>query len=124
MYDINAGKLVADARARCALSQRELAERSGTSQSAIARLESGATRPTLATLERTLAAAGFALRCELVPLADPDPVVALYKKDVDRTLLRANLACSVDERLRSLEEHQAFGREVQRAVAHAKTCGP
>ena len=124
MYDINAGRLVSDARTRSTLTQRELAERSGTSQSAIARLESGATRPTLATLKRTLAAAGFALRCELVPLADPDPVVALYKKDVDRTLLRANLSRSMDERLRSLEEHQAFGREVQRAVAHSKTRGP
>lgn len=124
MYDISAGQLVADARARGALSQRQLAERSGTSQSAIARLESGASRPTLATLERTLAAAGFALRCELVPLGDPDPVVALYKKDVDRTLLRANLSRSVDERLRSLEEHLAFGREVRRAVTHAKPHGP
>jgi len=43
------------------LSQAQLAERAHTSQSAIARYEIGAATPTLATLERILAASGDAL---------------------------------------------------------------
>ena len=38
------------------LSQRELAERMGTSQSVIARLEAGGVEPTIATLDRVAAA--------------------------------------------------------------------
>jgi ribosome-binding protein aMBF1 (putative translation factor) len=44
------------ARARAGLSQAELAERMGTSQSAIARLESGQTLPSTKTLLRFAAA--------------------------------------------------------------------
>lgn len=40
------------ARTRAGLSQAEVAERMGTSQSTIARLESGRTLPSLRTLER------------------------------------------------------------------------
>lgn len=32
-----------------------------------------------------------------------DPVVELYKKDVDRTLLRENLALTVEQRLEKLQ---------------------
>jgi hypothetical protein len=38
----------------------------------------------------------------LTPL-DPDPVIEALKKDVDRTLLRANLALTPAERLRRLQ---------------------
>jgi HTH-type transcriptional regulator / antitoxin HipB len=43
------------------LSQRELAERMGTTQSMVGRLEAGGSRPTLATLERVAAALGLRL---------------------------------------------------------------
>jgi len=33
---------------------------------------------------------------------DPDPVIEAYKKDVDRTLLRANLQLSVEERIQKM----------------------
>lgn len=56
------------ARHTAGLTQRELARRAGTSQSVVARIESGTTSPTAATLERLLAAAGFELRVELAPL--------------------------------------------------------
>jgi ribosome-binding protein aMBF1 (putative translation factor) len=46
------------ARTRAGLSQAELAERMGTSQSTVARLESGRTLPSLRTLERYAAATG------------------------------------------------------------------
>lgn len=44
-----------------------------------------------------------------------DPVVEVYKKDVDRTLLRERLKLTVDQRLRDLETLQADVRELQRA---------
>lgn len=54
------------ARVRAGLSQAELATRMNTSQSAIARLESGRTRPSVRTLERLAAATGARLRISLV----------------------------------------------------------
>lgn len=41
-----------ETRARKGITQKELAERIGTKQSAIARVESGATNPTIAFLEK------------------------------------------------------------------------
>ncbi len=49
-YDV--GRMVRDMREARGLSQRQLAERMGTTQSVVGRLESGGSRPTLATLER------------------------------------------------------------------------
>lgn len=54
------------ARARAGLSQAELAERMKTSQSAIARLESGRSRPSVRTLEKLAAATGAKLRISLI----------------------------------------------------------
>ena len=121
MYDIaHIHRLVQEARQRSYLTQRDMAERVGTSQSAIAKLEQGGTNPTIDTLARCAAAAGFALRVELVPLDTPDPVVERYKLDVDRTLLRENLERTMDERLRSLGEWQEAGRELEAATRRAR----
>jgi hypothetical protein len=46
---------------------------------------------------------------------DTDPVIEFYKKDVDRTLLRRNLALTPTERLEQLMELQRFADELQRA---------
>ena len=35
-------------------------------------------------------------------VVEPDPVIDAFKKDVDRTLLRANLKLSPEERLRKM----------------------
>ena len=113
---MSAQDLIREARELAGLAQDELAQRAGTSQPAIARLEGGHSSPTLATLERIVGAAGFELRMELVPKAVADPLVAAYKRDVDRTLLRENLRRSVDERLRSLAEWQTVGRELEESV--------
>ena len=56
---------VIEARARAGLTQAELAERMGTSQSAVARLESGTARPSVATLEKLARATGSKLRIAL-----------------------------------------------------------
>ena len=53
------------ARARAGLSQSELAERMGTSQSAIARLESGQTLPSTKTLLRFAEATGSKVELRL-----------------------------------------------------------
>lgn len=57
---------VIGARARAGLTQEELAARMGTSQSAIARLESGRSRPSTTTLARLAAATGTKLRVSFV----------------------------------------------------------
>jgi ribosome-binding protein aMBF1 (putative translation factor) len=63
---------IVGARAHANLSQAELAERMNTSQSAIARLESGRFRPSTRTLEKLAAATGMKLRIVLEP-ARPKP---------------------------------------------------
>jgi transcriptional regulator with XRE-family HTH domain len=59
--------LLIEARASAHLSQAELARRMGTSQSTIARLESGAAMPSLSTLHRFAEATGNKLRISLEP---------------------------------------------------------
>jgi len=61
-----AGQIIG-ARAHANLTQAELAERMNTSQSAIARLESGRVRPSTRTLDRLAAATGTRVRIRLEP---------------------------------------------------------
>jgi transcriptional regulator with XRE-family HTH domain len=56
-------------RVAAGLSQKELAEKIGTTQSAIARLESGEHMPSVSTLKRVAEATHSKLRIELVPSA-------------------------------------------------------
>ena len=44
-----------------------------------------------------------------------DDIVELYKRDVDRTLIRQRLTRSVEERLEDLMELQRFAEELRRA---------
>jgi len=48
-----------------------------------------------------------------------DPVVDAYRADVDVSLIRKNLALSVEERFLQLMELQRFASELQRAGAEA-----
>jgi transcriptional regulator with XRE-family HTH domain len=61
----HAAKLLADARRRAGLSQRQLARTARTAQSVVARIELGETSPSWATLSRLVAAAGFTLTAAL-----------------------------------------------------------
>ncbi len=65
--------ILLDARERAGLSQRALAQRAGTAQSVVARIELGATSPTTDTLRRLLDAAGFELGMSLRPKLVLDP---------------------------------------------------
>ncbi|HVC76873.1 MAG TPA: helix-turn-helix transcriptional regulator [Candidatus Micrarchaeaceae archaeon] len=59
------GRQVRELRVAHGLSQRELAERMHTTQSVIARLEAGGTKPSLTTLERVAAALGTSVDIRL-----------------------------------------------------------
>lgn len=49
------------------------------------------------------------------PLDERDPVVEVYKKDIDRTLIRENLKLSVEERFRKAMALMRFAEEMRRA---------
>jgi transcriptional regulator with XRE-family HTH domain len=119
VMDISASDIILRVRRKAGLTQRELAARAGTSQPAIARIESGLASPTFDTLTRLVVAAGFDLQVTLVPRSPPDPVVDRYKRDLDRTLLRENLSRSVEERIQTLVELQDFAAEALRAGEQA-----
>ncbi len=58
---------VIDARNRAGLTQQQLALKMGTTQPAVARLESGRTRPSMRTLERLAEATGSRLLISFEP---------------------------------------------------------
>jgi transcriptional regulator with XRE-family HTH domain len=64
-------RAVIDARVTAGLTQEQLAQRMDTTQSVIARLESGRTRPSTQTLERLATATGTRLRITFEPEARP-----------------------------------------------------
>jgi transcriptional regulator with XRE-family HTH domain len=82
--------LVRSARRRAGLTQVELAQRLGTTQPVVARLENADSNPTLATLERALEAAGYELELRAVPKQRPG---------VDESQLLERLAWTPAERL-------------------------
>jgi len=49
------------------------------------------------------------------PAGRLDAVVEAYKRDIDRSLLRANLALSPEERLRKLARFLRLAAELRRA---------
>jgi len=59
---------VMDVRNRAGLTQEELAQRMGTTQPVVARLESGRSRPSMRTLERLAEATGSRLLISFAPL--------------------------------------------------------
>src|SRR3954452_19354033 len=99
------GELRREARKRAGIIQAELATRADTTQSAIARLESGRTSPSLEQVERLLRLCGFQL------------VVGLAAYD-DSDILQAEAAVrrTPTERIERMEAGVAFARELQAAV--------
>jgi transcriptional regulator with XRE-family HTH domain len=103
----NPGSLIRSARRSAGLSQVELARRSGTTQSAIARLERGSGNPRVATLDRLLRECG--VRLEL----------AARRPNVDETLVARNLRMTPDQRLAAFQESYADAREIALARRRA-----
>lgn len=75
--------LVRDARRSAGLTQTQLAERLGTTQPVIARLERSGSNPTLATVERALRAAGYELELRAkrrpIPQVDESQIIELLR---------------------------------------------
>lgn len=90
-WEVPAWAILKEARRQAGLSQAELAARSGTSQSAIARYERARALPSLTTLYRLVRACGLDMRMRLEP----------YAGDPAEGLIRDALARSVEDRLRS-----------------------
>jgi transcriptional regulator with XRE-family HTH domain len=91
-------EIVRLARRNADLTQSELAERLGTTQSAISRLESGRIQPSFETLERVASACGSAVQLLLVRAEAPAPD------------LESDLALTPDQRLRQLLRAVGFER--------------
>ena len=99
------GELLEIARRRAGLTQEELAERASTSRPTLSAYESGRKSPTLATAERILHVAGFALTLDTRPtfrqvkpgrgrpffVAD-----ALWRLPLDEALARVELPLRTD----------------------------
>jgi transcriptional regulator with XRE-family HTH domain len=66
------GDLVREARRRAGLTQAQLAAKAGTTQSAIARLESGQVDPAFGLVLKLLHSCGFRLDVALDPYEDSD----------------------------------------------------
>jgi transcriptional regulator with XRE-family HTH domain len=103
------GAIIREARRRSGLTQRELAERLGTTQSAIARLESGATEPSYERVVAAVRACGLELEPRLGAADDADWSVAA-----------ANLVVGVDERVRRHRAALRFARAGREALADAR----
>src|SRR5437867_3893442 len=83
VLDMQVAHLIRDARRRAGLSQAALAARAKTSQPAVARYEAGTATPSLATLERLLAASGNSL----VLRVNPRPPRVSRRRIGDRSAL-------------------------------------
>jgi transcriptional regulator with XRE-family HTH domain len=98
---MDAGMLIKRLRFQRGMTQAELARRAGTTQSAIARLESGGRSPSMATLTRTLEALGQRATLH----------VEAIESGVDRSLIESMLEVAPTERLRRL---RTAARSLQR----------
>lgn len=105
---VTGADLVREARRRAGLTQRELAERAGTTQSAVARLESGRTSPSFDTVLRLLRLCGLRLDVALEPYDDSDVAQA-----------EALLRLTVDERVEHVLGAVAFAEELRDAYREA-----
>ena len=79
-----AAGLVRTARAKANMTQTELGNAAGIKQQAVSAYETGRIEPTLPTLQRLVAAAGFELRVRLEPLNDHDASVTELLESLPR----------------------------------------
>lgn len=65
--EYNTMQAMIDARKRCNMTQKELAERTGIDQSDISKIETGNANPALSTLKRLADGMDMVLRLEFIP---------------------------------------------------------
>jgi predicted transcriptional regulator len=100
--------MVREARRRADLTQVELARRTGTTQSVIARVEAGTTRSSLEYLSGLTRACGYDVGVQLVPVDDDDWTIA-----------EANLTLTPSERVTKLKQAVRFieaGRQARQRL--------
>jgi len=95
--------LVREARRRAGLSQRQLADLAGTTQSAVARLETGRSTPSFDTVLRLVRLCGLDLEVQVIDGDDSDWVQALRLRGLSpaQRLERAGRVASQLRELRS-----------------------
>jgi transcriptional regulator with XRE-family HTH domain len=99
------GQIIREARRRAGVTQALLADRLGTTQSAIARLERGGSEPSFSRVVGAARACGV----ELVPhLVDLD--------EADWSVASVNLGLSVDARVRQHQRALRFAVEGRQAL--------
>ena len=106
---MSSAPLIREARHRAGLTQTALARRAGTSQSVVARWETGGAQPSLETLTRLIRVCGLELQTSLTE-TDPSEV----------SLIERNLALSSTERLDQLVRTVGFIRAGQASLARAR----
>lgn len=104
-----AAGLIRIARHKAGLSQRQLADNARLTQQSISAYETGRKDPTLSTLSRLLAAAGFAMRIHLEPVDNHDAVLEAYMDSLDGTQ-RAAIEQAQRERVAAAKRRRARGR--------------
>ena len=107
--DMDAGSIVRESRRRAGLTQRRLAMMAGVSQPTVARIESGATEPTMRLVERLVEACGLDLRLSLAERDDSDWSVA-----------SGNLRLDLDARVRQHQSALRFARAGRSAMIDAR----
>ena len=95
------GEFIREARRRAGLTQQELAERLSTTQSVIARWETGRRSPTVETLYRAVRACGLDVH---ITLGAPDPDHDFF--------IRENRRLEPSQRLDHLTDHVAGVRDL------------
>jgi transcriptional regulator with XRE-family HTH domain len=104
------GRLIRDARRDAGLTQAGLAARLGTTQSAIARLETDGANLRVDTLSRALDACGRELLLESRP----------YRSSIDETLVAGRLRLTPEQRIQSFERAYAETRKIALAGRRAR----
>jgi hypothetical protein len=106
------GDLIREARLRAGITQATLARRLRTTQPAVARWESGRSRPALETVQEAVRACGFDLQVRMPPFDGHDLALALRR-------LRLRPARRMEETLEAIafaEDLRAAGRRRARRV--------
>ncbi|MGH2991544.1 MAG: helix-turn-helix domain-containing protein [Solirubrobacterales bacterium] len=101
---ISPGAIVRRAREAAGLSQAELADRMGTTQSAVARLESPRSNPRVETLDRAVASTGQRVTVSLEP-----------GFGLDESLIASALRIEPRDRLRRFAAAYASARKLSEA---------
>jgi transcriptional regulator with XRE-family HTH domain len=102
--------VIREARVSAGLTQAELAQRLGTTQSAVARLERKGSNPRVATVSRALAACGRRLVLD----------AGVDSPNVDPTLVARQLRLGPAERLHAFERAYADARTLALAGRRAR----